>query len=222
MGGRGWGEQHAQRTSTLGLSPETRGWVPPGQRVEGLGPSDTQTLKGNAPLPLCHLLCLLPGPHPHNRAAQSHAHSRIPASIPKSADVDLPWRRSDSVAQDTVAHLLSPDSSRGGPRGNPSLQSLGPPVVLRLHGLSPSGLRLASSCFSDSVLSFPSVLGDTLLHSVKPAHSLVGADSGEPWWGHQRGQDAEYLHQPSKLPRGTATQASSALTWATVDWLHQL
>ena len=216
MGGRGWGKWHAKRTSTSGLSPETRGWVPPGQRVEGLGPSDTQTLKGNAPLPLCRLVYLLPGPHPHNRAAQSHAHSCIPASIPKSADMDLPRRRSDSVAQDTAAHLLSPDSSRGGLCGN---QSLGPPVVLRLHGLSPSGLRLASSCFSDSVLSFPSVLGDALLHSVKPAHSSVG---GEPWWGHQRGQDAECLHQPSRLPHGMATQASSALTWATMDWLHQL
>lgn len=133
-----------------------------------------------------------------------------------------PWRRSDSVAQDTAARLLSPGSSHGGPLGNRSLQSLGPPVVLRLHGLSPSGLRLASSCFSDAVLSFPSVLGDALLHSVKPAHSSVGASGGEPWRGHQRGQDAECLHQPSRLPRGTATQASSALTWATVDWLHQL
>lgn len=216
------GKRHAKRTSTSGLSPASRGWVPPGQRVEGLGPSDTHTLKGNAPLPLCRLVCLLPGPHPHNRAARSHAHSRILASIPKSADVDLPWRRSDSVAQDTAALLLSPDSRRGGPRGNRSLQSLGPPVVLRLHGLSPSGLRLASSCFSDSVLSFPSVLGDALLHSVKPAHSSVGDDSGEPWWGQQHGQNAECLHQPSRLPHGKATQASSALTWATVDWLHQL
>ena len=33
-----------ERTSTSGLGPAPRGWVPPAQRVGGLGPSDTHTL----------------------------------------------------------------------------------------------------------------------------------------------------------------------------------
>lgn len=91
----------------------------PGQRVEGLGPTDAHTLGGKASLLLRCLVSLLPGPHPHKRAAPSLTRSCIPAFIPKSADMDLPWRRSDSLGRDTAAPLLSPDISLVGPHGNP-------------------------------------------------------------------------------------------------------
>ena len=151
----GTGEGHTKKDVYIRPIPNIRGLGSPLVRgSKASGPLMLTHSGGKASLLLRCLVSLLPGPHPHKRAAQSLTRSCTPASIPKSADVDLARRRSDSLGRDTAAPLLPPGTSLVGPRGTLSLQRLRPPVAFRLHGLSPVGLSPASFCFSDSVLSF--------------------------------------------------------------------
>lgn len=184
-----------QKDANVGPVPSTQGPGPPGQEGQRPGPSDTcRRRKGLLPLRLVLSVSFLG--YIHNRAAQSHAHSRTCASIPKSAGVIF-RSGGHTVAQDTAARLLSPTPAlEVNVETRPCRVLLGPPVALRLHGRSPSGLGPASSCFSDPVLSF-SCVAATSSPSVKPVRSPVSLVWPPP------GQDAGHLHQPSKpLRRG--------------------
>lgn len=149
----------------------------PGQRLEGLGPIGAHTLGGKAALLLRCLVPLLPGPHPHKRAAPPLTRSCTPAFIPKSADVDLPWRRSDSLGRDTAAPLLSPDISLVGPHGNPVSAASPAPSGIQTSWSVTFGtqsnlllfLRLCPSLFG---VIFSSFFSQRVTALSKPVHSF--------------------------------------------------